>query len=131
MCLEVLVGVIGDSTTDKENRIETDTETGAVVVGGRGNGTGLGSLGLRVAGLYLESKSANCDLKFSSAGGRVKTYVALQGADKERIKGLAGLVAVTDILESLGGILTSNVEKNLLAASINLLHQWLVNNVLP
>ena len=71
LCLEVLVGVIGDSTTDKEEGIETDTETGAVVVGGRGNGTRLGSLGLGVAGLYLTEKSAKLpSFRFKSTGAK-------------------------------------------------------------
>jgi hypothetical protein len=46
-----------------------------------------------------------------------ETHGALQGADKKLVKGLTGLVAVADILESLGGILAGNIEKNLLATS--------------
>lgn len=46
-----------------------------------------------------------------------KTYLSLQGADKEPVEGLASFVAVTDILESLGGVLTSNIEHDLLTTA--------------
>ncbi len=45
-------------------------------------------------------------------------YVALQLADLELLEGLAGLVAVADILEGLGGVLAGNVEEDLLTTAI-------------
>lgn len=48
----------------------------------------------------------------------VLSYLALQGADKEGLKGFAGLVRVTDILESLGRVLASDVKENLLATAV-------------
>jgi hypothetical protein len=49
---------------------------------------------------------------------RGTAYVALQSADLELVKGLAGLVAVADILEGLGGVLAGNVQKDLLATAV-------------
>lgn len=45
-------------------------------------------------------------------------YVALQRSDLELVEGLAGLVAVADILEGLGGILAGNIEQDLLTATV-------------
>lgn len=45
-------------------------------------------------------------------------YHALQGADLDASQDLAGLVAVSNILESLSGILSGNVEKDLLSTSV-------------
>jgi hypothetical protein len=39
----------------------------------------------------------------------METYLALQSSDLERLKGLAGLVTVTNVLEGFGRILASNV----------------------
>ena len=47
-----------------------------------------------------------------------EAYLALQVTDIELLEGLAGLVAVADILESLGGVLASNVEQDLLATTV-------------
>lgn len=44
-------------------------------------------------------------------------YLALQLANEQLLKSLAGLVAVADILESLGGILAGDIEQNLLATT--------------
>lgn len=46
------------------------------------------------------------------------TYHALQCADLDALEDLAGLVAVSNILESLRGILSGNVEKDLLSTSV-------------
>lgn len=46
------------------------------------------------------------------------TYTALQGSDKQTVQDLACLVAVADILECLGGVLTTNVQENLLTTSV-------------
>lgn len=115
--LEVLVGAVADQTADEDDGVEADAEAGRVVVGSRGNGAGKGGLGLGVVGLCDASAnrdSASSILRSCSKGA----YVALQSANLELLKRLAGLVAVTDILEGLGGILTADVEKNLLATTI-------------
>jgi hypothetical protein len=57
LLLEVLVGIVGGGTTDKNNKVESRTETGALVVGGRGNGAGLGSFGLGVARLFFPERT--------------------------------------------------------------------------
>lgn len=44
-------------------------------------------------------------------------YLALQIANVQLLQSLAGLVAVADILESLGGILAGDIEQNLLATT--------------
>lgn len=44
-------------------------------------------------------------------------YLALQIANEQLAKSLASLVAVTDILESLGGILAGDIEQNLLTTA--------------
>lgn len=48
----------------------------------------------------------------------VASYPALQSADLELGERLAGLVAVADILESLGGILAGDVEQDLLTTTV-------------
>jgi len=58
LLLEVVVGEVGNQTSDEHNGIETDANAGGRVVGSRGNGTGLGGLGLGVAGLQMK-ESAN------------------------------------------------------------------------
>ncbi len=54
----------------------------------------------------------------SSGERRDKTYHALQDADLELGESLAGLVTVSDILESLGCVLATNVKEHLLAAAV-------------
>lgn len=98
LLLKVLVGTVCGKTAEDNDGVETNAETGARVVGGRGNGTGEGGLGLGVAG------------------------VTLQGTDDELLKSLAGLVTVADILESLGGVLAGNIEKNLFTTGM-LIHE--------
>jgi hypothetical protein len=44
-------------------------------------------------------------------------YLALQIANVQLRKSLASLVAVADILESLGGILAGDIEQNLLTTA--------------
>jgi hypothetical protein len=41
--------------------------------------------------------------------GQRETYLALQSSDLEGLKSLAGLVTVTNVLEGLGRILTSDI----------------------
>ena len=49
--LEVLIPEVGSETTDQDDTVQTDTEAGGVVVGGRSRGGSGVSLGGRVAGL--------------------------------------------------------------------------------
>ena len=44
-------------------------------------------------------------------------YLSLQDTDLDAVERLAGLVAVADVLESLGSILARDVEHNLLATT--------------
>jgi hypothetical protein len=48
---------------------------------------------------------------------RGPTYLALQCADNQLVQGLARLVAVANVLKSLGGILASDVENDLFTAT--------------
>lgn len=57
-------------------------------------------------------------MRMASKAMYVLSYLALQGADKEGLEGFAGLVRVTDILESLGGVLASDVKKDLLTTAV-------------
>lgn len=42
-------------------------------------------------------------------GDGIRTYLSLQCTDDKLIQGLAGLVAVADILECLSGVLTGDI----------------------
>ena len=47
-----------------------------------------------------------------------KTYTALKSADEEALEDLAGLVAVADVLEGLGGVLAADVEEDFFTAGV-------------
>ena len=47
------------------------------------------------------------------------TYQALELTNEETVKDLSGLVTVANILESLGGVLTGDIEHNLLTTAIS------------
>lgn len=94
LVLKVLVANISENAANENDAVEANAQAGAVgvaIVGSLGGGSGSGS---RVARL------------------------ALQSADEELVKTLAGLVRVADILESLRGILASNVKYNLLTTRV-------------
>ena len=74
---------------------------------------GAGSPGCKV-GLISDCATSNVRALFCA---RINPYLSLQSTNKEPVEGLTGLVAVTDILESLGGILAADVEKNFLATA--------------
>lgn len=46
------------------------------------------------------------------------SYLSFQRADEEGFQRLAGLVAVADILERLGCVLSGHVQKNLLTTAV-------------
>jgi len=48
-------------------------------------------------------------------------YKTLDLANQKTVEDLAGFVTVSNILECLGGILSSNIEKNLLSTSVSML----------
>jgi hypothetical protein len=118
LLLEVLVGVESSETTDKDDRVETDAETSALCVGSWGDGTGEGGLGLGVTSLCKRVSNVAIPRITKTAGSGRSSYLALQHTDLEGLESLAGLVAVADILERLGGILAGDVEKDLLTAAI-------------
>lgn len=93
LSLEVLEGEIAKETTNSDNTVDAEAAAsgGGAVVGRVGVGVGFGD---RVAGL------------------------ALQIANVQLLQSLAGLVAVADILESLGGILAGDIKQNLLATRV-------------
>lgn len=51
--------------------------------------------------------------------GRGK-YLALEDTDLQSLENFAGLVAVADILECLGGILTADIEEDFLTTSVHI-----------
>lgn len=127
--LEVLVGSEGSNTTEDEDGVEADTETGGSAGLSSGSeSTGKGSLGLGVTGLFVEKSNVSVKTGLSSHANGIRksfilrtwkySYLALQGADKEGLEGLAGLIRVTNILESLGRILTTDVKENLLTTAV-------------
>jgi hypothetical protein len=51
------------------------------------------------------------------------TYIGLVLSDVHLVHDLAGLIRVTDILEGLGGILASLIDKNLLSTGMLHFHR--------
>ena len=49
------------------------------------------------------------------------TYKTLQGADKQTLEDLAGLVTVSNVLECLSGVLSADIKENLLSTSVDVL----------
>ena len=81
---------------------------------------GAGSLSSSIRGnrkLFRNADSRRAGLE-RWAERRDKTYHALQDADLELGESLAGLVTVSDILESLGCVLATNVKEDLLATTV-------------
>jgi hypothetical protein len=52
------------------------------------------------------------------------TYTALKSADEEALEDLAGLVAVADVLEGLGGVLAADVEEDFFTAGVLVYEAW-------
>ena len=52
------------------------------------------------------------------------TYATLDGSDKKALKDLAGLVAVADVLEGLGGVLAADVEEDFFTAGVLVYEAW-------
>lgn len=116
LSLEVLEGEIADETTNSDNAVEAEAAAslGGAVVGRVGVGVGFGD---RIAGLGNKMLVGNI-FHMSRIGVILGgAYLALQLANKQLLKGLAGLVAVADIFESLGGILAGDIQQNLLATA--------------
>jgi hypothetical protein len=118
LSLEVLEGEIAEETTNGDNTVDAESAAsgGGAVVGRVGVGVGFGD---RVAGLESKMLVGDFFLSHVSRIGVVLggAYLALQFANEQLLKSLAGLVAVADILESLGGILAGDIEQNLLATT--------------
>lgn len=47
-----------------------------------------------------------------------ETYQALHAADKKTFEDLAGLIGVADILEGLGAVLATDIEKDFLTTAV-------------
>ncbi|KAL2273860.1 hypothetical protein FJTKL_04041 [Diaporthe vaccinii] len=94
--LEVLVGEVGSGTTDEHDSVHTDAEAGGIARRRRRDGTGLGSLGGRVSGLQKQLIHAGVEL----------------------VQCLARLVAVADVLEGLGCVLSGNIQHDLLTTAV-------------
>lgn len=52
------------------------------------------------------------------------TYTALKSADEEALEDLAGLVAVADVFEGLGGVLAADVEEDFFTAGVLVYEAW-------
>jgi len=116
LLLQVLVGSEGDQAADENDSVEPDAHAGGARLGSGRDGTQRWSLGRRVARLVAArcvSKNGGCLLGSSresrGLGISQASYLALQCADLELGQCFPGLVAVADILESLGGVLASHV----------------------
>lgn len=55
------------------------------------------------------------------------TYLALDGPDKKVLEDLSCLITVSDVFESLGCLLSSNVEQNLLTTSAKRCQKTAIN----
>jgi hypothetical protein len=115
--LHVLVGTVGKGTANENDGVKADTEAGLVslVLGVGGVGSRVGG---RVTGL-LRCQSLVMRARKGHRPDRVEvsSYLSLESADDQPVEGLASLVTVADILESLGGILTSDIEHDLLTTA--------------
>ena len=60
----------------------------------------------------------------AKSGVRLDTYTALKSADEEALEDLAGLVAVADVLEGLGGVLAADVEEDFFTAGVLVYEAW-------
>ena len=67
---------------------------------------------------------AQCMSCAESGGEDWNTYTALKSADEEAFEDLAGLVAVADVLEGLGGVLAADVEEDFFTAGVLVYEAW-------
>ena len=51
----------------------------------------------------------------------IEAYLALQCSDQQTLKDLSCLITVSDILESLSCVLSTDVEQNFLSTSVDVL----------
>lgn len=75
-------------------------------------------LGRRAARVSQQDALSEYERGRQDAGLGGSAYHALQCADLDAGEDLAGLVAVSNILESLRGVLSGNVEQDLLSTSV-------------
>ena len=87
--------------------------------------------------LFCHAMRACCDMCFCFCRTRCSglallqrwgedwnTYTALKSADEEALEDLAGLVAVADVLEGLGGVLAADVEEDFFTAGVLVYEAW-------
>lgn len=119
--LQILVSVVGNSTTGQDKSVETNTEA-AVIGGPRARGVSAVGAGGRVTGL----DSVSLFLTFCKCNIVGITYHALQLGNIHPIEQFTGLVTVTDILEGFCCVLTADVEEDFLTTT-----KYHVNTSLP
>ena len=73
--------------------------------------------------LLLLSQLHNAHARVGRGSGG-NTYTALKSADEEALEDLAGLVAVADVLEGLGGVLAADVEEDFFTAGVLVYEAW-------
>ena len=102
---------------DEQQCVDADAHPGGVGAGLCGSGGRRRGLGYRIAGLGCSMVSLGV-----SGGGKSGVpalragYLSLQRPHQQPVEDLARLVAVADILESLGGVLAADVEEDFLPA---------------
>jgi len=119
LLLDVLVGAVANQTANEDDGVETEAEASVDLGVGGLDRAGGGRLGLGVGGLIQHVSTRVVRAQWLSwPFGIASTYSALENSDLELLKGLAGLVAVADILKGLGGVLATNVKEDLLTAAV-------------
>ena len=107
--LQVLISPKGNGTAEEQEGVEANAEAGGICRGRRGRG-GRGELRCRVAGLSRKSlMSASRSDEDGETRNTGDTNLSLQETDFQGHQLLARLVAVSDVLERLGGVLAADV----------------------
>lgn len=132
--MDVLVGEVGSSTANEHGGVETNTKAGVVLLGDA-DGRRVGGLGGSFTGLiekYCQTRRSSywgekdpAELPVLQVGAEsrgARTYLSLQRSDLQRAQDLTGLVTVSDVLESLRAILTTDIEKDFLTTTMSESH---------
>lgn len=97
--LQILIGTVGNRTTEQKERVQTETETRARAAAGRGRRAAVGAGG-GVAGLsHLLVSGYRLRCIREKRGDDGGAYHSLQLPDVHAVEQFAGFVAVADILE--------------------------------
>lgn len=144
LLLHVLVCEESEGATDQDDGVQADAHVGLLGAAGAGlRAGGLLGFGGRVVGLVevcvlvggdivgwcallwdMCSSGVRGDWSCTCAKGGRNTYTAHKVADKQALEDLAGLVAVADVFEGLGGVLAADVEEDFLTTGVLVYEAW-------